>query len=93
MNDEIGPVERLGIPAYRYGREGLHGIDLPCIEAGTPAEGGRCFTQFPTSSALAASFNRSLWFHVGRAQGTPNSHFHSVIELTTTTRSVGSPQN
>ena len=72
MNDEMPAVARLGIPAYRYGHEGLHGALLPCIEYGT-GDGvghgtGRCFTDFPSSSAIVASFNRSLWFHTGSAE-------------------------
>jgi hypothetical protein len=60
MNDEMPAVERLGIQPYRYGHEGLHGYLMPCPVAGAWGEGGKCFTDFPTSSAAVASFNRSL---------------------------------
>jgi hypothetical protein len=58
MNDEQPPVDRLGIQPYRYGHEGLHGTVANCIVAGKWRSGGRCFTDFPTSSAAVASFNR-----------------------------------
>ena len=29
---------------------------------------GRCFTDFASSAAIVASFNRSLWFQTGSAQ-------------------------
>jgi beta-glucosidase-like glycosyl hydrolase len=67
MNDEIGKIERLGIPAYRYGHEGLHSFLQPCVEPGDFEGGGRCFTVFPASSASVAAFNRSLWYSIGSA--------------------------
>lgn len=57
-----GQVDRLGVPAYHYGYEALHGLI-----AGCPFH-DRCFTSFPCSSASAASFNRSLWHKTGSAQ-------------------------
>jgi beta-glucosidase-like glycosyl hydrolase len=68
MDHDVSEVKRLGVPAYRYGREGLHGVVMPCIEPGQFEKGGRCFTDFPSSSAAAAAFNRSLWWHIGAAQ-------------------------
>ena len=65
--DGMVPIPRLGIRQnYVYGTEALHGIAADCP---FPGPSGRCFTGFATSSAAAASFNRSLWFRVGRAQG------------------------
>ena len=69
MNDEQPPIDRLGIQPYRYGHEGLHGTVLNCPVAGVWRAGGRCFTDFPTSSAVVASFNRTLWFQIGSAEG------------------------
>ena len=62
MQDSAPNVERLGVPAYHYGYEALHGMI-----AGCPFK-DRCFTSFPCSSASAASFNRSLWYMTGSAQ-------------------------
>eukprot|EP00729_Bicosta_minor_P025995 gene25995-12162_t len=60
MNDEMNAVPRLGVPVYRYGHEALHGVELVCPVAGEWEKDGKCFTQFPTSSALVKSFNRTL---------------------------------
>ena len=62
MQGDQPAVERLGIPAYHYGYEALHGMIENC-----PFE-DRCFTSFPCSSAAVASFNRSLWHATGSAQ-------------------------
>ena len=65
--DGMVAIPRLGIRQnYVYGTEALHGIAAECPILGPS---GRCFTSFATASASAASFNRSLWHSVGRAQG------------------------
>jgi beta-D-xylosidase 4 len=70
MTDDMVPIPRLGVrQAYIYGVEALHGVASGCPFPGAPSEGGRCFTGFPTASASVTSFNRSLWYAVGRAQG------------------------
>ena len=67
MVDTMPAVPRLGITNhYQFGIEALHGIAEDCP---WPGPGGRCFTSFAVSSAMAASFNRTLWYHFGRAQG------------------------
>ena len=61
------PISRLGVSnSYVYGIESLHGVAADCP---IPGDRGRCFTNFPVSSALVASFNRSLWYMFGRAMG------------------------
>ena len=57
-------IPRLGVDAYTYGLESLHGVASDCP---FPGPDGRCFTSYPVSSALVASFNRSLWYSFGRA--------------------------
>ena len=58
-------VGRLGIPAYKWWNEGLHGIgntdgsDLSSHPA----------TSYPQVIGTSASFNRSLWFSIGRSVG------------------------
>lgn len=65
--DNMEAIPRLGVRQnYIYGTEALHGVAADCP---LPGPSGRCYTGFATASAAAASFNRSLWFHVGRAQG------------------------
>ena len=67
MVDHQPNISRLGVnQPYTYGVEALHGVAASCP---FPGAGGRCFTSFATSSASAASFNRSLWHRMGKAQG------------------------
>ena len=62
MEGSMPAVDRLGIPKYTYGLEALHGLIADC-----PLP-GRCYTNFPCSSASVASFNRTLWHSIGHAQ-------------------------
>ena len=62
MDGDMPAIPRLGVPAYHYGWEALHG---PIMDCPFP---DRCFTSFACSSASAASFNRSLWWAIGKAQ-------------------------
>jgi beta-D-xylosidase 4 len=85
MNDEMPPIARMGISSYRYGHEGLHGLVEPCTVPGAWLGGGKCFTNFPTSSAVVASFNRSLWYLIGKAEadearGAYNSGYGSSFD-------------
>jgi beta-glucosidase-like glycosyl hydrolase len=53
MSGGMSAIERLGVPAYHYGYEALHGVIGGCPFA------DRCFTSFPCSSAAVQSFNRT----------------------------------
>jgi beta-D-xylosidase 4 len=60
-------VPRLGLPAYNWGVEDLHGAGIGCLAG---ADGKQhCPTIFPTLNVLAASFNDSLWEAVGSVIG------------------------
>ena len=59
LSNSAAAIPRLGIPAYNWWSEGLHGL----ARAGVA-------TSFPQVIGLAASFNRSLWRQLGRATGT-----------------------
>lgn len=84
-------VSRLGIPAYEWWGEGLHGVaDSPSVHFGgsTPAA-----TSFPLPISTAASFSRHLWNKIGqvRLKSSPSkwqndvdsvsSKIYSVIEF------------
>ncbi|KAG0623933.1 hypothetical protein M758_3G212400 [Ceratodon purpureus] len=61
-------VSRLGIPAYQWWGEGLHGVaDSPSVHFGgsTPTA-----TSFPLPILSAASFNRHLWNKIGQVTST-----------------------
>jgi hypothetical protein len=63
-------VSRLGIPAYQWWGEGLHGVaDSPSVHFGgsTPTA-----TSFPLPILSAASFNRHLWNKIGQVLQFPN---------------------
>lgn len=66
---ESSALERLGIPAYYYGTNALHGFrEAPCV---TDANGKkRCPTSFPTPPNYGAAFNRSLSAAMGQSFGT-----------------------
>lgn len=56
MMYEAPEIERLGVPAYNWWNEGLHGV----------ARAGRA-TVFPQAIAMAASFNEDLMYDVATA--------------------------
>ena len=56
MQYESPAIERLGIPAYNWWNEALHGV----ARSGTA-------TVFPQSIAMAASFNEKLMEKIGTA--------------------------
>lgn len=56
MQHDAPAIERLGIPAYNWWNEGLHGV----------ARAG-CATVFPQAIGLAASFNEKLLYEVACA--------------------------
>jgi len=55
------PVSRLGIPAYDWGVNSIHGDQVSC--------GTNCATNYPLPVAIGASFNRSLVVALGRMMG------------------------
>jgi hypothetical protein len=48
------PIDRLGVPAYDWGVNSIHGNQVQC--------GTRCATNYPLPIGVAASWNRSLVF-------------------------------
>lgn len=66
-----GAVPRLGLPAYNWGIEDLHGAGIQCLNTTDGAGRARwhCPTIFPTLNVLAASFNETLWEAIGAVIG------------------------
>jgi hypothetical protein len=60
-------VPRLGLPAYNWGVEDLHGAGIECLVDGARTY---CPTIFPTLNILASSMNDTLAQAVGRVIGT-----------------------
>ena len=66
-----GAVPRLGLPAYNWAIEDLHGAGTACLNT-TGSDGAtawHCPTIFPTLNVLAASFNDSVWYGAGEVIG------------------------
>lgn len=52
-------VSRLGLPAYQWWGEGLHGVAIsPSVHFGGPTPAA---TSFPLPILTSASYNRTLW--------------------------------
>lgn len=62
-------VPSLGLDAFNYNQEGLHGLGAQCFAA-TSTSGVRCPTVFAAPPALAASWNVTLLRDVGDAIST-----------------------
>eukprot|EP00754_Rhynchopus_humris_P032175 Rhum_TRINITY_DN15382_c0_g1::Rhum_TRINITY_DN15382_c0_g1_i2::g.154467::m.154467/K15920/XYL4; beta-D-xylosidase 4 len=61
-----GNVSRLGLPAYDWGLNCLHGVQSSCISKDGVTY---CPTSFPNPVNLGASFNKSMWEAVGNVLG------------------------
>lgn len=66
LTNNASSVPHLGIPAYEWWSESLHGIATngPGVSFDGPIPAA---TSFPQVLVMAAAFNRSLWFEVGAA--------------------------
>ena len=71
-------VPRLGVPPNHYG-EALHGVLGGCSTTLYNNNTG-CPTSFPHALLMSATFNRSLWKHVGRAISTEVRAFDNLKE-------------
>ncbi|KAJ7564948.1 hypothetical protein O6H91_02G040800 [Diphasiastrum complanatum] len=66
--NEAAGVPRLGVPAYQWWQEALHGVaDSPGVQFKAPIPAA---TSFPQVILTAASFNASLWEEIGKAVST-----------------------
>ncbi|KAJ9453616.1 putative exo-1 [Diplonema papillatum] len=64
-------VSRLGLPAYDWGLNCVHGVQSTCVQNATTKE-VFCPTSFPMPSTLGASWNQSTWKEFGRIMGMEN---------------------
>ncbi|KAE8800365.1 putative beta-D-xylosidase 7 [Hordeum vulgare] len=68
LGDEAAGVPRLGVPAYKWWNEALHG--LATSGKGLHFNGAvRSATSFPQVSLTAAAFDDDLWLRIGQAIG------------------------
>ncbi|VAI49249.1 unnamed protein product [Triticum turgidum subsp. durum] len=69
LGDESPAVDRLGVPAYKWWSEALHGVAN--AGRGVHLDGPlRAATSFPQVILTAASFNPHLWYRIGQVIGT-----------------------
>lgn len=66
LSDNTTSIPRLGLPAYEWWSESLHGIATngPGINYNGPIKGS---TSFPQVILTAAAFNRTLWHSIASA--------------------------
>ncbi|KAL6660680.1 hypothetical protein ACP70R_001715 [Stipagrostis hirtigluma subsp. patula] len=77
LGDKAPGVPRLGVPAYRWWSEGLHGLSYwggGMLFNGTV----RRATNFPQVLLTAAAFDDGLWFRIGRAIGREARALHNL---------------
>ncbi|KAK3159124.1 hypothetical protein QOZ80_2AG0146020 [Eleusine coracana subsp. coracana] len=68
LGDESPAVPRLGVPAYKWWSEALHGVAN--AGRGIHLDGPlRAATSFPQVILTAASFNPHLWYRIGQVIG------------------------
>ncbi|KAM0875929.1 hypothetical protein ACQ4PT_036484 [Festuca glaucescens] len=69
LADKASAVPRLGVPAYKWWSEGLHGLSV--WGRGMHFNGTvRTVTSFPQVLLTAASFDEDIWYRIGQAIGT-----------------------
>jgi hypothetical protein len=68
LGDVAPGVPRLGIPAYKWWNEALHGLATSGkgLHFDAPGGGVRAATSFPQVLLTAAAFNDNLWFRIGQ---------------------------
>jgi hypothetical protein len=76
LGDESPAVARLGVPAYKWWSEALHGVAN--AGRGIHLDGPlRAATSFPQVILTAASFNPDHWYRIGQVL----FHHHSASEM------------
>lgn len=85
LGDESPAIPRLGVPAYKWWSEALHGLSNQ--GRGIHLDGPlRAATSFPQVILTAASFNPHLWYRIGQVRKhgtryTTTSLFLFVVRL------------
>ncbi|XP_073126538.1 probable beta-D-xylosidase 5 [Henckelia pumila] len=81
IGDTAYGVTRIGLPAYEWWSEALHGVS----DVGQWGHKASYFdeevpgaTSFPTVITTAASFNKSLWKHIGQVVSTEARAMHNL---------------
>eukprot|EP00521_Asterionellopsis_glacialis_P014611 CAMPEP_0195294214 /NCGR_PEP_ID=MMETSP0707-20130614/14353_1 /TAXON_ID=33640 /ORGANISM="Asterionellopsis glacialis, Strain CCMP134" /LENGTH=844 /DNA_ID=CAMNT_0040355121 /DNA_START=52 /DNA_END=2586 /DNA_ORIENTATION=+ len=88
MVNDASEFEALHIPPYQWWSEGLHGPLVPCVCVASNPEGQqelqeqqqicKCPSSYPCPSALAVSFNNTLYNLIGAAIGKEGRAINNV---------------
>ena len=66
LGDVAPGVPRLGVPAYKWWNEALHGVAISGKGIHLDQGAVRSATSFPQVLLTAAAFNDNLWFRIGQ---------------------------
>uniref|UniRef100_A0A0E0J115 Uncharacterized protein n=1 Tax=Oryza nivara TaxID=4536 RepID=A0A0E0J115_ORYNI len=68
LGDQAAGVPRLGVPAYKWWSEALHGLATSGrgLHFDAPGSAARAATSFPQVLLTAAAFDDDLWFRIGQ---------------------------
>ena len=79
LGDVAPGVPRLGVPAYKWWNEALHGLATSGKGLHFNAPGGvRAVTSFPQVLLTAAAFDEGLWFRIGQVRTYVTTSISSV---------------
>jgi hypothetical protein len=80
LADKASAVPRLGVPAYKWWSEGLHGLSV--WGRGMHFNGTvRTVTSFPQVLLTAASFDEGIWYRIGQVCISPFFNLHPKMCL------------
>lgn len=65
-NSLVPAIPRIGLPAINYRAEAIHGLEAYCIKKNGSLF---CPSYFPITMGVAATFNRSVFYDMGRVIG------------------------
>jgi beta-glucosidase-like glycosyl hydrolase len=79
------PIARLGLPAFYWGSNNLHGLSGANCRAST----GRCPVSWPDGVAMTASFNDTAWRLMGAVAGVEMRALYNVVEANASSPGLG----
>ncbi|XP_040384581.1 probable beta-D-xylosidase 7 [Oryza brachyantha] len=78
LGDQAGGVPRLGVPAYKWWSEALHGLAISGKGLHFGHGPARSATSFPQVLHTAAAFDDGLWFRIGQVIGKEARAFYNL---------------
>ncbi|KAF0895901.1 hypothetical protein E2562_017547 [Oryza meyeriana var. granulata] len=78
LGDQAAGVRRLGVPAYKWWSEALHGLAISGKGLHFGSGPARAATSFPQVLLTAAAFDDALWLRIGQAIGKEARAFYNL---------------